>query len=86
MLTMEGHCFARKLLEHEHATEFSTPPRCGGCRGTEVDLRRRTNGTWYWRCSATTCPARRGNRTWTTDALPTNRRGTQQSRHKSAAG
>ena len=74
MLVMEGHHFARKLLEHENATDIATPPACGACGGSEVDLRRRSNGTWFWRCSASTCPARRGTQTWTKDVRLKGRR------------
>jgi phosphatidylserine/phosphatidylglycerophosphate/cardiolipin synthase-like enzyme len=70
MLVMEGHHFARKLLEYEHAADFATPPCCGACGGSEVDLRRRKNGEWYWRCFARACPAKRGTQAWTTNALP----------------
>jgi hypothetical protein len=70
MLVMEGHHFARKLLEYEHAADFATPPRCAACGGSEVDLRRRKNGEWYWRCFARACPAKRGTQAWTTNALP----------------
>ncbi|MFI7308619.1 AAA domain-containing protein [Streptomyces hygroscopicus] len=64
MLTIKGHHFARKILAHEHAEDFARPPRCGACKGDEVDLRRRVNGSWYWRCFNRTCPGRRGNRAW----------------------
>jgi hypothetical protein len=70
MVTMRGAHFARKLLEHEHAADFSRQPPCGACGLTKVDLRRRRNGTWYWRCYADTCPKRtpRG-RGWTQDVV-----------------
>jgi hypothetical protein len=55
MLTMHGAHFARKLLEHEHATDFASPPPCGKCGGSEIDLRRGTKGDWYWRCYDKTC-------------------------------
>ncbi|MFB6716442.1 AAA domain-containing protein [Streptomyces sp. NPDC056358] len=40
MLTMQGGYFARKLLEHEHATVFAAPPPCGRCKGNEIEIRR----------------------------------------------
>ncbi|WP_308312715.1 phospholipase D-like domain-containing protein [Streptomyces sp. ISL-11] len=55
MLTMRGAHFARKLLEHEHAETFAAPPKCGRCKGGEIEIRRRKNGTWFWRCYATAC-------------------------------
>ena len=71
MITMRGGHFARKLLEHEHAAEFARHPRCGSCQGTSVDLRRRRNGEWYWRCYSKTCPQRTGGsrQSWTIPAL-----------------
>ncbi|HCT75884.1 MAG TPA: phospholipase [Micromonosporaceae bacterium] len=51
MLVMEGSHFARKLLEHERAEDLSQPmPSCGQCGGSSLDLRRKSNGDWYWRC------------------------------------
>ncbi|MFF3157364.1 AAA domain-containing protein, partial [Streptomyces sp. NPDC057910] len=64
MLTVKGGHFARKILAHEHAEDFAKPPRCDACKGEEVDLRRRADGSWYWRCFNRTCPARQGNRAW----------------------
>ncbi|MFE5034998.1 phospholipase D-like domain-containing protein [Streptomyces sp. NPDC056683] len=55
MVTMRGGHFARKLLEHEHAELFTRPPKCARCGGTSIELRRRTNGTWFWRCYDTVC-------------------------------
>jgi hypothetical protein len=59
MLLHEGHQFTRKLLAHEHAEQFATPPRCGRCNATDVELARsnsRARGlTWYWRCSGDGC-------------------------------
>ncbi|MFD9433052.1 AAA domain-containing protein [Streptomyces sp. NPDC060002] len=55
MLTMRGGHFARKLLEHEHAELFTRPPKCARCGGTSIELRRRTNGTWFWRCYDNVC-------------------------------
>ncbi|MCL7492721.1 AAA domain-containing protein [Streptomyces sp. MCA2] len=66
MLTIKGGHFARKILTHEHAEDFARPPSCGACHGDEVDLRRRGNGTWYWRCYHRACPARRGDKAWQT--------------------
>jgi phosphatidylserine/phosphatidylglycerophosphate/cardiolipin synthase-like enzyme len=57
MVTMRGHHWARKLLGHLHAEEFSKPPRCGSCNGQQVDLRRvGSSGNWYWHCYNKTCP------------------------------
>jgi phosphatidylserine/phosphatidylglycerophosphate/cardiolipin synthase-like enzyme len=56
MVTMRGHHWARKLLTHLHAEEFSRPPRCGACDGQQVDLRRKTSGPWYWHCYNKACP------------------------------
>ncbi|MEW1583954.1 AAA domain-containing protein [Micromonospora vinacea] len=66
MVTMRGAHFARKLLEHEHAREFSKPPRCGACGGDSVDLRRKGAGSWYWRCYAQSCPqwSSGGRKSW----------------------
>lgn len=55
MLTMRGAHFARKLLEHEHAELFTRPPKCARCGGTSIELRRRKNSTWFWRCYDTVC-------------------------------
>jgi hypothetical protein len=55
MVTMRGGHFARRLLEHEHAELFTRPPKCGRCGGTSIELRRRTNGTWFWRCYDSVC-------------------------------
>ncbi|MFE2162611.1 AAA domain-containing protein [Streptomyces lydicus] len=67
MLTMRGAYFARKLLEHEHAAIFAAPPRCGRCNGAEIEIRRRQNGTWVWRCYAPACKTtpRGGTNAWT---------------------
>ncbi|MDT0344476.1 AAA domain-containing protein [Streptomyces litchfieldiae] len=54
MLTMRGGYFARKLLEHEHAETFARPPKCGRCKGTEIEIRR-WKKSWVWRCYATAC-------------------------------
>lgn len=64
MLTISGAHFARKILAHEHAQDFAAPPKCGACRRDEVDLRRRRNGDWYWRCFNRACPGRKGNKAW----------------------
>jgi AAA domain/PLD-like domain len=56
MITMRGHHWARKLLTHLHAEEFSKPPRCGACNGQQVDLRRTGSGSWYWHCYNVACP------------------------------
>lgn len=71
MVTMRGRHWARKLLTHLHAEEFSRPPRCGACDGEKVDLRRKANGTWFWHCYSTACPARgKGRyRGWTRDVV-----------------
>jgi hypothetical protein len=68
MITMRGHHWARKLLTHLHAEEFSKPPRCGACKGQQVDLRRAgSSGPWYWHCYNKACPERgKGRyRAWT---------------------
>ncbi|MEV0606508.1 AAA domain-containing protein [Polymorphospora rubra] len=72
MLAVRGAHFARKLLEHENAATFAQPPRCGACNGSQVDLRRRRSGEWYWRCYAPTCPrwSSRGRTAWVQRALP----------------
>lgn len=54
MLTMRGGYFARKLLAHEHAETFARPPKCGRCKGTEIEIRR-WKKTWVWRCYAAVC-------------------------------
>ncbi|WP_066374967.1 AAA domain-containing protein [Herbidospora mongoliensis] len=69
VLTVRGGHFARKILEHEHAEDFSRPPRCAGCQRDEVDLRRRRDGRWFWHCHNRECPARRGNQAWTSDVV-----------------
>lgn len=56
MITMHGHHWARKLLSHLHAEEFSKPPRCEACNGQQVDLRRTNSDGWYWHCYNTACP------------------------------
>ncbi|MFG2226344.1 AAA domain-containing protein [Streptomyces sp. NPDC048644] len=55
MVTMRGGHFARKLLEHERAELFTRPPKCARCGGTSIELRRRKNGIWFWRCYDTAC-------------------------------
>ncbi|MEU2023193.1 AAA domain-containing protein [Streptomyces sp. NPDC016469] len=69
MVTMRGAHFARKLLAHEHAKTFSRPPKCGRCGGTEIEIRRRRNGNWFWRCYATACKTTATGRShaWTQD-------------------
>lgn len=67
MLTLRGGHFARRVLKHEQAQEFSQPPRCERCRQRQVDLRRRRNGMWYWRCYNKNCPGRSDGRAWTMD-------------------
>ncbi len=71
MVTMRGHHWARKLLTHLHAEEFSRPPRCEACNGQHVDLRRRRSGSWYWHCYSTACPAHGQGRFkgWTRDVV-----------------
>ncbi|MFE5859067.1 AAA domain-containing protein [Streptomyces virginiae] len=69
MVAMRGAYFARKLLAHEHAETFAHPPKCGRCQGAEIEIRRRKNGNWFWRCYATACkttPSGRSN-AWTQD-------------------
>ncbi|WP_227870340.1 phospholipase D-like domain-containing protein [Streptomyces otsuchiensis] len=70
MVTMRGGHFARKLLEHEHADLFAGPPQCGRCGDRDsIELRRRTNGIWFWRCYDTACKAGRNGRSnaWNQD-------------------
>jgi hypothetical protein len=71
MITMRGQHWARKLLTHLHAEEFGTPPRCGACKGQQVDLRRASGGSWYWHCYNTACPERgKGKyRAWTQEVI-----------------
>ncbi|WP_405056803.1 AAA domain-containing protein [Kribbella sp. NBC_01505] len=69
MVTIRGAHFARKILEHEHAEVFADPPTCPKCTRTDVDLRRRRNGIWYWRCFNSTCPGRTGRRAWNQDIV-----------------
>ncbi|MFE1596673.1 AAA domain-containing protein [Nocardia sp. NPDC058705] len=69
MLTMRGTHFAKKILEGQHAEIFARPPRCGGCNEQDVDLKRRRDQTWYWRCRNSQCPERKGNRGWTQDII-----------------
>lgn len=66
MLTMCGGYFARKLLAHEHAETFARPPKCGRCKGTEIEIRRWKNA-WVWRCYAAVCKIGPSGRTnaWT---------------------
>ena len=56
MITMRGRHWASKLLTDLHAEEFSKPPRCGACQGQQVDLRRASDTSWYWRCYNLACP------------------------------
>ncbi|MFF4664204.1 AAA domain-containing protein [Streptomyces sp. NPDC001282] len=67
MLTMQGGYFARKLLEHEHATTFAAPPTCGRCKGSEIEIRRYKKDDWVWRCYATACKStpKGGVNAWT---------------------
>lgn len=69
MVTMRGGHFARKILQHEHAEDFSRPPRCGRCRQRQIDLRRRSNGNWYWRCYNKACQGGPGKKAWTADIV-----------------
>lgn len=89
MLTIHGGHFARRLLEHENAMIFARPPRCGECHGTEVVLRRKGAGEWFWRCYARTCPwwTPRGQKNWTQPAIPKQvRRSAQPSRSARPSG
>lgn len=67
MITMKGGHFARRILRHEHAKEFSNPPTCPCCHRSDIEIRRRANFTWYWRCYNADCPGRTGNVGWNTD-------------------
>ena len=58
MITMRGQYFARRLLRDLHAVQLSTPPACGACHRNQVDLRRRRDDSYYWRCYNKTCPAK----------------------------
>jgi len=71
MITMRGHHWARKLLSHLHAEEFSQPPRCGACTGEQVDLRRTNSGTWYWHCYNGACleHGKGKHRAWTREVI-----------------
>jgi phosphatidylserine/phosphatidylglycerophosphate/cardiolipin synthase-like enzyme len=71
MVTMRGAHFARKLLQREHAKDFSRPPACGACGLHKVDLRRRRNGQWYWRCYSEERPrwSANGRSGWTRDIV-----------------
>jgi hypothetical protein len=71
MVTIRGHHWARKLLTHLHAEEFSRPPRCEACKGQLVDLRRKSNGQWYWRCYSPACPehGKGSYKAWTRDVV-----------------
>jgi len=71
MITTQGRHWARKLLSHLHAEEFSKPPRCGACNGQQVDLRRTSSGSWYWRCYNRSCPEHgKGKyRAWTREVI-----------------
>ncbi|MEU6931019.1 AAA domain-containing protein [Streptomyces sp. NPDC046374] len=67
MLTMRGGHFARKLLEHEHAATFASPPSCGRCGGDEIEIRRYKKDDWVWRCYAAACKTtpKGGTNAWT---------------------
>jgi hypothetical protein len=71
MITMRGHHWARKLLSHLHAEEFSKPPRCGACNRQQVDLRRTSSGSWYWHCYNRACPEHGKGRykAWTREVI-----------------
>jgi phosphatidylserine/phosphatidylglycerophosphate/cardiolipin synthase-like enzyme len=71
MITMRGHHWARRLLTDLHAEEFSKPPRCGACKGQQVDLRRASDASWYWRCYNPACPDRgKGkHKAWTREVI-----------------
>ncbi|MGW7682951.1 AAA domain-containing protein [Kribbella sp. NPDC054772] len=69
MVTVRGAHFARKILEHEHAEVFANPPTCPKCGKADVDLRRRRNDVWYWRCFNRACPAGTGRQAWNQDIV-----------------
>jgi phosphatidylserine/phosphatidylglycerophosphate/cardiolipin synthase-like enzyme len=72
MVTMRGRHWARRLLSHLHAEEFSRPPQCGVCGGEQIDLRRKAGaGSWYWHCYNSACPMHgKGRyRGWTRDVI-----------------
>lgn len=68
MLTMDGAYFARKLLTKLNAETFSKSPACGRCGRRDIEIRRRKNTTWYWRCHNTACKTGPvGRSAWTLD-------------------
>lgn len=69
MVTIRGAHFARKILEHQHAEVFADPPTCPKCGQTDVDLRRRRNDVWYWRCFNPACPGGTGRQAWNQDIV-----------------
>ncbi|MFF7467737.1 AAA domain-containing protein [Streptomyces sp. NPDC008092] len=69
MITMNGGHFARKILEQQHAAEFSRPPTCPSCRHDDIEIRRGQRGNWYWRCYNRDCPHGTGNRAWKRDIV-----------------
>ncbi|MCK9894438.1 AAA domain-containing protein [Frankia sp. AgB32] len=40
-----------------NAELFAHPPHCGQCGGTSIEIRRRKNDTWFWRCYDGVCKA-----------------------------
>lgn len=75
MLTARGGCFARRILEQEHAEVFADPPDCPKCGKGDIEIRRRTMDTWYWRCYNPACPAGSGRHAWNQDIQLWQRRG-----------
>ncbi len=69
MVTIRGAHFARKILEHEHAEVFTSPPTCPKCGRADVDLRRRRSDVWYWRCFNRACPGGTGQKAWNQDIV-----------------
>jgi hypothetical protein len=59
MVVHEGRRFAARLLEHEHADLFRSPPACPRCGPGTVELRRSSSPArdfaWYWRCATAGC-------------------------------
>ncbi|MEV7907600.1 AAA domain-containing protein [Streptomyces anulatus] len=70
MLTIQGGHFARRILEHEHATVFSAPPSCPRCGAGDIEIRRGKT-SWYWRCYNNTCPSGSGRKAWRQDIVLT---------------
>ena len=65
MLTLNGHTLAQRILQAEHAEEFSKSRRCGGCGGTLGEIRRyQKERGWWWNCLDPGCAGRSSARPW----------------------